>query len=297
MLALLVHILARALPSSSPLDVSSIPSCTGRGAMSDGFENLLLEDLDEASGNHFTVRILSRTTPTRLVSQLLHHVICNDPVPRNESLPSCFLTPPLLQEVPAPFSAATGWPGAVQCAVVTSLRNPLEWPLRMTQLSSSSCVGTAISDSYGWSKLTEHMAVSVGDVLDFELVDERCLLASIAYSRGRVPEVVPQEAQVRGGHSPRIAPEEPQVVNDSTPHFKKKLRPSHTRAHKSARLVSYPLNLCSFTLVVLARRAVEISYQTLRDLHNPHITDRCLLRSLHAGHSDIVLALNGARDF
>ncbi|KAG0617921.1 hypothetical protein M758_4G025000 [Ceratodon purpureus] len=173
--------------------------------MSDGFENLILEDLDEASGNHFTVRILSRTTPTRL-------------------------------EVPAPFSAATGWPGAVQCAVVTSLRNPLEWPLRMTQLSSSSCVGTAISDSYGWSKFTEHMAVSVGDVLDFELLDERCLLASIAYSRGRVPEVVPQEAQVTGGHSPRVAPEEPQVVNDSTPHFKKKLRPSHTRAHKSARL-------------------------------------------------------------
>lgn len=144
----------------------------------------------------------------------------------------------------------------------------MEWPLRMTQLSSSSCVGTAISDSYGWSKFAEHMAVSVGDVLDFELVDERCLLASNAYSRGRVPEVVPQEAQVTGGHSPRVALEEPQVVNDSTPHFKKKFRPSHTRAHKSARLVSYPLNMYSFTIVVLARTTVEISYLLLRDLQN-----------------------------
>ncbi|KAG0575945.1 hypothetical protein KC19_3G210300 [Ceratodon purpureus] len=164
--------------------------------MSNDLEKLVLDDLDEAAGNYFTIRIISKTQPARL-------------------------------EVPAPFTAMTGWPGAAHCSLLTSYRGHREWPLQMTQVSSSSRVGNAISDSVGWANFIDHMAVSVGDILIFELVDDHTLEASIAYHRGRAPHSL---------HIPDSMHSDPQVVNANRPHFKKKLRISHTRADKSARL-------------------------------------------------------------
>ncbi|KAG0568744.1 hypothetical protein KC19_6G042500 [Ceratodon purpureus] len=175
-------------------------------------EELVLEDLDEAEVTYFSVRIISKTNPARL-------------------------------EVPASFTATTGWPGAVQCSLLTSLRDPKEWPLQMGQLPSSSCVGNAVSDSTGWANFLRHMAVSVGDIIVFEFVDSRCLVASIAYHRGCPPQNVPEEPQVVNvivPAEPQVVsvnvPELPQVVNVNSPFFKKKLRATHARAHKSARL-------------------------------------------------------------
>ncbi|KAG0504335.1 hypothetical protein KC19_N041000 [Ceratodon purpureus] len=181
-----------------PLSVQSdlVPShlcrllCRAPSTMSGNLEKLILEDLDEAAAKYFTIRIAAKNRPTRL-------------------------------RVPADFTEATGWPRVAQCFVLTSSRSRTEWPLHMTQLSSSTCVGTAISDSAGWLNFMEHMPVSVGDILCFEIVDERTLVASIAYHRGRPPQ---------------IAVEKPQEVNVNAPHFRKKLRASHTRPHKSARL-------------------------------------------------------------
>ncbi|KAG0504969.1 hypothetical protein M758_N008000 [Ceratodon purpureus] len=168
--------------------------------MSNNLEKLVLEDLDEAAAGYFTIRIKSRTEPARLV--------------------------------PASFTAMTGWPGAAQCSLLTSPRDRRGWPLQMT-LSSSSRVGNAISDTAGWANFLDAMAVSVGDILVFEMVDDRCLAASIAYHRGCLPRIVQTEPQVVN-HD--IVQAEPQVVNESRPHFKKKLRLSHTRSDKSARL-------------------------------------------------------------
>jgi hypothetical protein len=33
------------------------------------------------------------------------------------------------QEIPEPFSAETGWPGEDDCALMTSITTPKEWPL------------------------------------------------------------------------------------------------------------------------------------------------------------------------
>ena len=172
----------------------------------------------------------------------------------------------------------------------------------MAQLSSSTCVGTAISDSAGWQNFLANMPVSVGDILAFEVVDTRHLVASIAYHRGRAPGVTATVPDVVNVHAPHFrapevavavplmvnvdaphfrapvtvpqvvnpdarhfpAPEVavtlpqvlnvdaphflarevavtvPQVVNVNAPHFRKKLRFSHTRPHKSARLVTPP---------------------------------------------------------
>ena len=186
------------------------------------------------------------------------------------------MSPPLWQEVPADFTEATGWPRVAQCFVLTSSRSRTEWPLHMTQLSSSTCVGTAISDSAGWLNFLEHMPVSVGDILCFEIVDERTLVASIAYHRGRPPQ---------------IAVEKPQEVNVNAPHFRKKLRASHTRPHKSARLVTpHLLTVVNPMLTSSTTVAFELTLYGL-----------CLLKqigsgidvlcSVVAGHSHLVLAL------
>ncbi|KAG0595589.1 hypothetical protein M758_UG179300 [Ceratodon purpureus] len=63
--------------------------------MSTDLEKLLLKELDEAVAHYFTVRITSKTRPTRL-------------------------------EVPAAFIKTTGWPGCAQCCLVTSLGEPKE---------------------------------------------------------------------------------------------------------------------------------------------------------------------------
>ncbi|KAG0565589.1 hypothetical protein KC19_8G201700 [Ceratodon purpureus] len=147
------------------------------GAMSTALEELVLDEIDETEAPYFTLRIISKTNPARL-------------------------------EVPASFTATTGWPGAAQCSLLTSLRDPKEWPLQMGQLPPSSRAGNAVSDSAGWINFLRHMPVSVGDILVFEHVDDRCLVASVAYHRGRRPQNAPEEPQVVH----LDVPEDPQVL-------------------------------------------------------------------------------------
>ncbi|KAG0572752.1 hypothetical protein KC19_VG121900 [Ceratodon purpureus] len=141
----------------------------------DSLEELVLEEVQGTPAQYFTVRIFSKTKPTRL-------------------------------EVPAEFSSKTGWPGVENCAIVTSTKFK-EWPLRKTQLSSLTSLGFAMSDSAGWLKFLGDQDVSAGDVLVFEQVDERCLVASVAYQSGR----------------PSVTEDVPQVINSDIPTFKKTL--------------------------------------------------------------------------
>ncbi|KAG0593749.1 hypothetical protein M758_UG015900 [Ceratodon purpureus] len=79
----------------------------------------------------------------------------------------------LLEEVPLDFGAKTRWLGCEKCVLETSLSALKEWPLRMTALTSLKCLRTSISDSAWWSKLEEDQGVGVGNMLVFEVVDER----------------------------------------------------------------------------------------------------------------------------
>ncbi|KAG0572935.1 hypothetical protein KC19_VG135600 [Ceratodon purpureus] len=90
-------------------------------AMEEPFERLLLDDLIEVTAQYFTVTMISPTKPFFL-------------------------------EIPADFSAKTGWPACKSCALVTSQRTPKEWPLQMFPLSSDFCLGTLVSESGEWLK-------------------------------------------------------------------------------------------------------------------------------------------------
>lgn len=50
--------------------------------------------------------------------------------------PDSVLSPANLQEIPAAFTAETGWPATDECALVTSINFAREWPLQLRRYSN-----------------------------------------------------------------------------------------------------------------------------------------------------------------
>lgn len=82
------------------------------------------------------------------------------------------------QEIPASFTSETGWPGEDECALVTSITTPTEWPLQFQRLLDVSDGISAVSVGDGWAKFLESQNLGIGAFLTFEVVDDRRLVVA-----------------------------------------------------------------------------------------------------------------------
>ncbi|KAG0572528.1 hypothetical protein KC19_VG102700 [Ceratodon purpureus] len=77
------------------------------------------------------------------------------------------------------FSRRTGWPGQEECALVTRMKANQEWTVPMLRLNFTHNLGLAHSIGAGWDKFMANNSIRPGDLLAFELVDDRCLVITI----------------------------------------------------------------------------------------------------------------------
>ena len=152
------------------------------------------------------------------------------------------------QEIPASFTAETGWPVEEDCALVTSISTVKEWPLRFMALPDMLAGVSAVSICAGWPNFVHDQQLGYGAFLTFEIVDERRLVVSIhrralAHADSsqkhlvqdcREPEHcrknIPCLSSRRGLH---------ELLSDSRPHFQRTLRKTHTKKCASCRMVSW----------------------------------------------------------
>jgi len=87
------------------------------------------------------------------------------------------------QEIPAAFTAETGWPAHDECALVTSLNFAREWPLQLRRYTSGHCGVSAVSVGGRWSKFVADHHLGDGAFLTFKVVDERSLVVAL-HARG-----------------------------------------------------------------------------------------------------------------
>ena len=83
------------------------------------------------------------------------------------------------QEIPATFTAETGWPYVDECCLVTSIDFAKEWPLKFRRFADVHTGVSAVSVGGGWEQfVTDH---ELGDdaFLTFEMVDERTLVVAL----------------------------------------------------------------------------------------------------------------------
>ncbi|KAG0573492.1 hypothetical protein KC19_VG182900 [Ceratodon purpureus] len=105
------------------------------------------------------------------------------------------------KEIPVAFTNKTKWPGEKQCALVTSMSSK-QWQVNFERRNSS-----FVSTGTGWRDFLCDQELRIGNILVFEVVDERCLVVTINPYAEKTP-------------------------------FKKILRPTHLRENNSARLLS-----------------------------------------------------------
>lgn len=82
------------------------------------------------------------------------------------------------QEIPATFTAETGWPGNDECALVTSVNFAKEWPLQFRRYSDVHTGVSAVFGGGGWAKFVADHHLGDGAFLTFEVVDERSLVVA-----------------------------------------------------------------------------------------------------------------------
>ena len=82
------------------------------------------------------------------------------------------------QEIPATFTAETGWPCSTECALVTSITTPKEWPLKLHKFVDVSSGRSAVSVGGGWAKFVLDQNLGLGAFLTFEVVDDRRLVVA-----------------------------------------------------------------------------------------------------------------------
>lgn len=84
-----------------------------------------------------------------------------------------------LQEIPATFTAATGWPYADECCLVTSIDFAKEWPLQFSRSADVQTGVSAVSVGGGWAQFVTDHELGDGAFLTFEVVDERTLVVGV----------------------------------------------------------------------------------------------------------------------
>ena len=159
-----------------------------------------------------------------------------------------------MQEIPATFTAETGWPSEEECALVTSISMLKEWPLQIRRLHHVRPPGvSAVSIGGDWENFIAGQNLDVGAFLTFEVVDSRRLVVGI-HSRSapvllNVPQWLhgdtedegdlleedpPEAGDIRTTQSPALS----EANGDERPHFRKTLRKTHTVKNDSCRIVS-----------------------------------------------------------
>ena len=158
-----------------------------------------------------------------------------------------------LQEIPKSFAAETGWPGAENCALVTSISTLKEWPLQIRRLHGVCAGVAAVSVGNGWAKFVEDQKLGVGAFLTFEVVDERRLV--VALHNRRSPKELRQPEAIHGDNAllrdlldrdlheagdPRRTPSHTlsEAHGGERTQFRKTLRKTHTQKGESNRMVS-----------------------------------------------------------
>lgn len=158
------------------------------------------------------------------------------------------------QEIPEPFSAETGWPGEDDCALMTSITTPKEWPLQVRRIESGVLPGiSAVSVGAGWARFIAEQDLGLGAFLTFEVVDDRRLVVAV-HQRCAAPDFKPLTPQpdvssgvVRDSERETPAVDErhrswsnvlPDVRSEDRPQFHKTLRKTHLKKQDSSRFVS-----------------------------------------------------------
>ena len=156
------------------------------------------------------------------------------------------------QEIPAPFTAETGWPAEDDCTLMTSITTPKEWPLQFRRLNSGVMPGiSAVSVGAGWERFITDQNIGVGAFLTFEVVDDRRLVVAVHHRAAATTcQHLPQPDFDTGGVRGRQEYPEvdengrrclnvlPDVKSEARPTFRKTMRMSHLKKHDSSRLVS-----------------------------------------------------------
>lgn len=165
------------------------------------------------------------------------------------------------QEIPATFTEETGWPCEEECALVTSITTPKEWPLKFHRFADVSSGSSAVSVGGGWAKFILDQNLGVGAFLTFEVVDDRRLVVAHHQRCAASDFEQPQRRLLEFGlvnHCEGEPPEDdaghrreanvlPDVRSDDRPQFCKTIRKTHLKKHDSSRIVS--ANPTTFTVL------------------------------------------------
>ena len=159
----------------------------------------------------------------------------------------------MLQEIPATFTAETGWPSEEECALVTSINTLKEWPRQTRRLDDVLPGVSAVSIGGGWAKFLADQNLGKGAFLTFEVVDERHLVVALHNRSASEDLHVPQqlhgdtdlvrdllerEPPEAGDSQHTQSPLLSEAHGDERPHFRKTLRKMHTLKNDSNRIVS-----------------------------------------------------------
>ena len=169
------------------------------------------------------------------------------------------------QEIPASFTAETGWPGEENCALVTSISTIREWPLQFRRLHDlRKGIVKAVSVGDGWAQFIADQNLGPGAFLTFEIVDSRRLV--VALHHRSAPEdfgqphladmdtklVRDRDISDAGDNGRRHSLQVYQVRIDDRPNFIKTLRKSHMLKQDSAQIVSANPRPYDAMLLILA---------------------------------------------
>ena len=129
-----------------------------------------------------------------------------------------------MEIIPRAFTKKTGWPGQLECALLTSITTPKEWSIKMKSICDPGLDEVFVSSSVDWQSFLVENEVQAGALLVFEVADARCLAVTICHPDRPRSRPLPR-------HIPRRNYEDRQ-------HFTKTLKATHVRTGQSARLVS-----------------------------------------------------------
>ena len=161
------------------------------------------------------------------------------------------------QEIPATFTAETGWPYVEESCLVTSIDFAKTWPLHLRRSADAHMGVSVVSVGGGWAQFVSDHELSEGAFLTFEMVDERTLVVAVhaigapcsdeSHEQERIPEETYWHLCSANWPPPRDSCEAPQslrqVVTEVAidPHqiqFHKTLRKTHLKKNDGGRLVS-----------------------------------------------------------
>lgn len=173
-----------------------------------------------------------------------------------------------LQEIPATFTAKTGWPSCEDCALVTSISTRKEWPLRIRRLPDAHRGISAVSIGGGWARFIADQHLGVGAFLTFEVVDSRRLVVALhrcsaptdysplhqhRFDAALVRDCLQREPPEVDTLNPMPSDSLSPVRGNDRPHFQKMLRKAHMKKYASNKLVSAHLEFTQMS-PIQARR-------------------------------------------